>query len=242
MKSGIFHADDWGMSPAINEGILRLAERGWLRSASCMTTAPFLDHRIDDLRRFAANGVEIYLHLNFTYGHPLSSCSERIFFPHKILLTRSLLRLLSRSAVTSEIAAQLERLVQTGLPVAGVNGHHHVHLLPGVSGPLQELMLAKKIERLLVVDDADHPPSRLQTRLFRRVGARHSGIQEVPCGYLTAKDLRSSANFFHKLEHGILPLLVHPALWNDFGESEMVDSLQEQRVADLKTIVEYLNA
>ena len=44
-----FAADDWGLSPAINLGILELARRGWLRSVSLIANAPFLHERLDEL-------------------------------------------------------------------------------------------------------------------------------------------------------------------------------------------------
>lgn len=227
------------MSPAINEGIVELARRGRLRSASCVANGAYLEHRLDEL---VASGVEIYLHLNFTYGDPLTPSRRRIFHPHKTLLMKSVLGLLPEADVDNEIVAQFERLGALGVPVCGANGHHHVHLLPGLSGPLQKQMLERGMNKLLVLDDPCHSLSHWQTRLFLRGGGLREGVVQVRCGYLLPQDLKTSENFFNKIDRGILPLLVHPALWNDFAESGMTDPLQEQRVNELKTIVEYLNA
>lgn len=236
MEQRIFHADDWGMSPAINEGILELARRRRLRSASCMANAPFLAHRVEELLQF---DVKIYLHLDLTYGQPLTGGT---FYSHKRLLLRSVLGLINSVEVRREATAQLDALLELGLPVEGLNGHHHVHLLPGIAAPVQELMLERGIKKFLLLNDRSHWPSYLQTLIFRCAGLLTPGIEEVRCNYLRPRDLRTRARFYRKVRHGMLPLLIHPALYNDFVESGMTDSLQEQRVHDLRNIVEYLNA
>lgn len=243
----LFHADDWGLSRAINEGILALAERGHLRSASCMANVPYLLHGKDKLLTFARREkVEVYLHLCFTYGRPLTAARSLVqssgnFLSHKALMVRSALGLLREDEVRREIEAQIERVVSCGLPITGVNGHHHIHLLPGICGPLQEIMLQYGVKKLLMAEDLAHRPSFLQTRVFRRMGGLRPGIEPVSCRYLLGRDLRSSKEFFRKIEKGILPLLVHPALWNDFDESGMTDPLRQERVDELQRIVEYLN-
>ncbi len=238
MKRALFHADDWGLSRAVNEGILELAKRGRLRSASCMANQPYLAHRCDEFLALARKGVGIYLHLNFTYGRPLTMARS---IPHKTLLLKSALGLLNEAEVSGEIEAQLGRLLALGFPVEGVNGHHHVHLLPGICGPLQTVMLRHGVKKLLMLDDSGHRPSYLQTRVFRLLGGLKAGIEPVHCGYLLARDLTSQRDFFRKVENGKLPLLVHPALWNDFAECGVTDPLREARVRELKSIVEYLN-
>lgn len=234
MRQGLFHADDWGMSPAINEGILKLARTGRLRSASCIVNGRFHGHKIAELIEHSANGVEIYLHLNLTFGEEFGS--------HKLLLLKSVLGLIDNAQVRNWIDSQLATLKKSGLPVVGVNGHHHVHLLPGVSEPLQQAMLEHGIKKLLVLDDPSHVPSYLQTKLFRRFWGSQPGIDEVSCGYLRPSDLKTRKHFDRKLAQGKLPLLVHPALWNDLDEHGINDSLKQERVSELKTILGYINA
>ncbi len=238
MKKTLFHADDWGLSKAINEGILELAREGRLRSASCMANVPYLEHKSRELLAFARAGVDLYLHLNFTYGQPLTMTHAS---PHKILLLKSALGLLEAHEVRREIEAQFDQLLALGFPVVGVNGHHHVHLLPGICGPLQTVMVERGIKKLLMLDDAGHTPSYLQTRIFQFLGGLKQGIEPVRCGYLLSRNLRTQEDFFRKVQSGTLPLLVHPALWNDFAECGMTDPLRDARVHELKTIVGYLN-
>lgn len=246
MKKALFHADDWGLSPAINHGILELARRRLLRSASCMANVPYLQHGRDELVAYAAEGVEIYLHLCLTYGNPLTSARSLVrssgeFLSHKELILKSALGLLNVDEVRIEIEAQMEHLEELGFPISGVNGHHHVHLLPRIGGLLQEIMTQHGAKKLLMLEDADHRPSFYQTRIFRLLGGLHSGVEPVKCRYLRPADLQSATHFFRKLEGGSLPLLVHPALWNDFDDAGMTDSLRQERVDELRRIVGYLN-
>jgi predicted glycoside hydrolase/deacetylase ChbG (UPF0249 family) len=247
-----FAADDWGLSPAINAGILELAQRGWLRSVSLMANAPFLTERLDELLAF--QDMAFSLHLNFTYGKPLEPAEDvgslvdalsGEFYSHRRLILRGFSGRLRPEDVLREFEAQLRRLRCENVPVTGVDGHHHVHLLPGVAGPLHDALLRRGLSRLRMMTDRRHRASYLQTMLFKHFIAprpRSSALSFEECRYLLPRDLRSRADFHGKLRAaGTAPLLVHPALYNDFADSGMLDQLQNERVHEFKSILKYLN-
>ncbi len=45
----IFCADDWGMSPSINDAIIALIEKKLIYSVSILIDAGFVDYRLDEL-------------------------------------------------------------------------------------------------------------------------------------------------------------------------------------------------
>src|SRR4051812_8488214 len=112
----IFAADDWGFSPAINEAILEFARRGILRSVSCVANAPYVTYQLDELLAYGEkNNLSFSLHLNFTYGRPLSLGGT--FGSHSALLRRCLFGRIDREDVVKEFEAQLMAMRRLGVPV-----------------------------------------------------------------------------------------------------------------------------
>lgn len=246
-----FCADDWGLSPGINLGILELAKKNWLNSVSLIATAPYLTHRLDELLNYSKNGLKLSAHLNLTYGSPLStgdSVASLIdpatgqFFSLKRLLLNCISGKIHRADLKTELQLQLDGLKQLGVKIDSVNGHHHVHLLPGVYPVLKELLQYNKIQKLRIMVDPDHPMSFLQSHCFKRFLWDHGdGFQLEECRYLVRKNLRDQKSFQRKLTLPGGPLLVHPALFDDFAETAMSDNLQADRITEFESIVRYLS-
>jgi len=128
-------ADDFGLTPAISHGIADLARRGRLTAVSCLTngarwpeTAPLL--------AAVPPSIDRGLHFNLTEGEPLSAELRRHWpgFPALArLIVAAHLGRLPLPAIASEWQAQWQRLVDaTGAAPNFVDGHQHVHHLPGV--------------------------------------------------------------------------------------------------------------
>ena len=128
-------ADDFGLAPAISSGIARLAREQRLTEVSCITNSP---HWTDDsaLLRDLPASVNIGLHLNLTEGRPLSPQLARHWpqlpgLPR--LIAQAHLRGLPKSALRSELHAQIAAFIDTvGAVPTFIDGHQHVHHLPGV--------------------------------------------------------------------------------------------------------------
>ena len=118
-------ADDFGMEPSVNEGILRLVEAGRLGAVTCMVEHARPGARAP--RRSRALAGPDRRRAPPRPRHPLGA------------RTRSRSRPAGRSASSTRPghpgpgAAQLDRFEQAyGAPPALVDGHHHVHqLAPG---------------------------------------------------------------------------------------------------------------
>jgi len=134
----ILCADDYALSPGVSRGILELIGRGRLSATGCMTVSPFWPEHALALRPWAGR-VDVGLHLTLTGHRPLGPmlrlAPEGRLPPLGRLLRLALARRLDADEITAEVARQIERFRQAfGAPPAFIDGHQHVHLLPGVRG------------------------------------------------------------------------------------------------------------
>ena len=128
-------ADDFGLAPGISAGIARLAHAQRLSAIGCITNSPHWE-ACTALLKHLPDTVDVGLHLNFTEGRPLSTRLAR-HWPHlpglARLIAQAHLRLLPLSQVRNEVHAQLAAFNNAlGRPPAFIDGHQHVHHLPGL--------------------------------------------------------------------------------------------------------------
>ncbi len=170
MTAPILCADDFAMTRGISDGILALAEAGRLSATSAMVNMPHwpaVAERAVALRdRFALG-----LHLNLTFGAPLGRLPK--FAPAGTLpppdrvVARAVSRAIDAQEVADEIARQLDRFeTVAGVPPDFIDGHHHVHALPGIRAALADV-LGRRFSAggPLVRDPADAPAAILRRRL-----------------------------------------------------------------------------
>ncbi len=128
-------ADDFGLTPGISAAIARLARANCITAISCITnsphwqsSAPLLDH--------LPEVVDVGLHINLTAGRPLSLQLAEIWprLPAlSVLMSRAHLHLLPLAALASEVQAQVAAFsAATGGSPRYLDGHQHVHHLPGI--------------------------------------------------------------------------------------------------------------
>lgn len=139
-------ADDYGLHPAVNRGIERLAGRGCVTGVSVMTHP---DASLADVGRLRDTGVRCGLHLVFVEERPVEDPGRLpgLVDAHGRLPRsyRHLMAALTRApwiarAMAREAAAQLSRYRSLGLPLDFINSHQHVHLLPPVWWALRPLL------------------------------------------------------------------------------------------------------
>ncbi len=114
-------ADDYGIAPGVGRAIRDLLDRGRLSATSCMVVSP----------DFAAEGpllapyvgrADIGLHLTLTQERSLGR-----------LMLAAYTGRLDRQATAAEVEGQIARFTRVmGRPPDFIDGHQHVHLLPGV--------------------------------------------------------------------------------------------------------------
>jgi chitin disaccharide deacetylase len=140
-------ADDYGLSDDINEAILKLCQAKKLSAVSCMAVLERCTGKsLAELRRCEAT-VDIGLHFCLTdEGLPLSSpCSgarPRIFDSFGHLLRLALVGQVSAEEITSQVSTQYYLFSEKcGRRPDFIDGHLHVHQLPGVRKGLLDFIL-----------------------------------------------------------------------------------------------------
>jgi predicted glycoside hydrolase/deacetylase ChbG (UPF0249 family) len=122
-------ADDYGLDPGVNEGIARLAESGRLQAVSAMVGAPAFRNGVAALARLGERDIDIGLHFDLTQ-FPLRESASGL----GRIIAASLTGRISPDRVGTEFRAQLDAFESAlGRPPDFVDGHQHVHQLPGIA-------------------------------------------------------------------------------------------------------------
>lgn len=134
-------ADDYGISPAVNEGIRELILRGRINATSVMTAAPsFTRGEAVPLTILSAGSQQIAIGLHVTLTAPFRPLSsgygplrDGTFLPLKATLRAAILRRLKPQKIAVEIGAQIKAFTAAfGRPPDFIDGHQHVHIFPQV--------------------------------------------------------------------------------------------------------------
>jgi predicted glycoside hydrolase/deacetylase ChbG (UPF0249 family) len=136
-------ADDFGLAPGISAGIARLAQAQRLSAVSCITNSPHWEASAPLLAGLPAS-VDTGLHINLTEGRPLSPRLAKLWprLPSlPTLILRAHLGGLPRAELRSEVHAQLAAFrAATGAAPKFIDGHQHVHHLPGLRGIILDMV------------------------------------------------------------------------------------------------------
>lgn len=133
--------DDFGLHAGVNDAALALAQQGRVSAIGCMVGAPQWRAGAQALRGVDPARADIGLHLDLTEHAMLAGLRRPL--PHWLL--RAYAGALDRSLVRREIDAQLDAFAGAlGRAPAFVDGHQHVHQLPGVREPLLEALRARR--------------------------------------------------------------------------------------------------
>lgn len=144
MRQVVLCADDFGLTEGVSRGILDLAHMGRLSATSAMTNRPWWPRLGPELD--AKDGrLGIGLHLTLTLGEPLGSmrrlAPDGVFPGLSEVLRGAFLQQLPLNEIAAEIDRQLIAFeVVRGGPPDFVDGHQHVHVLPGIRGRLLRVL------------------------------------------------------------------------------------------------------
>jgi len=138
------HADDFGKSSAVNQGVLCAFQAGVVTATAIMANGGAADEASQLAR--AHPSLAVGLHINLTEGRPLrpparvhSLVDHHGFFRHKnAFFSRCLAGMVQGYQVRDEILAQIEWAMARGLKPGHVNAHHHIHVLPVVAEAIAE--------------------------------------------------------------------------------------------------------
>ena len=177
-------ADDYALTPGVSRGILEMLAAGRLTAVSVMVTEPGWPAAAGELRPFLSS-ADIGLHFNLTLGSPLGAMpgfGASSNFPALALLVRS--ALLGRLPVTeigAEIARQIDAFTQHfGRLPDYVDGHQHVHALPGIRDALLRTLREQGLAGRLWLRD---PSDRWDAILARPLKGKALAVAALSAGF-----------------------------------------------------------
>jgi predicted glycoside hydrolase/deacetylase ChbG (UPF0249 family) len=202
-------ADDYGLSPGIDAAIAGLVQAGRLGAFSCLSNGPAWSRdaaAVAGLRSQAQAG----LHFNLTEGRPLSPALARLWpklLPLPRLLVDAHLGRLPLAAVADELAAQWQAFVAaSGVAPDFIDGHQHVHHLPGVRDLLLDWLQRQP----------QPTPVRSTARLAGPAGAIKRWVIEHSGGRALARTLDRQVQP-HRLPYNRLLLGAYDFVAADYG-------------------------
>lgn len=162
-------ADDYAISPGVSRGIVELARAGRLSATSAMSVSPHWPHLAAELG--ALEKVGIGLHLTLTGLGPLGSmpgfAPTGRFPPLGAVVRGAVSGRLPLIEIAREIDRQLDAFeAGLGRPPDFVDGHQHVHALPGIRTMLLAALVKRRLAgRIWLRDPADQAVSILRRRV-----------------------------------------------------------------------------
>jgi predicted glycoside hydrolase/deacetylase ChbG (UPF0249 family) len=172
IRTIVLCADDYAMNEGVSRGILALAEMGRISATSAMTNAPAWPVLAEGLAPLAGR-IGIGLHLTLTWGAPLGA------MPHlaptgrmpriETVISTALRGRLRLGEIAAEIRRQLDSFRDaTGREPDFVDGHQHVHALPGIRQALFAVLAERGLAGRIWLRD---PADRLSAIAARRPAA-----------------------------------------------------------------------
>lgn len=167
----IVSADDFGLSPGVNAGIVTAHREGILTDASLMVSGAAFAEAVELAR--ATPTLSVGLHLVLVQGRasaPPQAVARLVdrdgMFRNQPVLNglRYFFTPGMRAQLACEIRAQLDRYLDTGLPLSHVDGHLNIHMHPTVLAILLELAPQYGIRALRLPRE----PLAISLRLDRR--------------------------------------------------------------------------
>lgn len=140
MKRLIVNADDLGLTEGINQGILHAHRYGMVTSASLMANGKAFEMAVALCG--GAPRMSVGIHLALTQGAPVSPASQirslvdgRGHLPRNpwVLAYRLLTQRASLREIEIELRAQMVKVLRAGIAPTHLDGHQHIHVLPGIS-------------------------------------------------------------------------------------------------------------
>lgn len=140
MKRLIINADDFGLTRLVSQGILDAHYYGIVTSTSLMANGEAFDAAIEMSGR--APRLSVGVHLVLTQGIPVSPAFEiptlvdahgRLFLTLGQFLNRIVTRRISPREIEIELRAQIVKVLGASITPSHLDGHKHLHVLPGIS-------------------------------------------------------------------------------------------------------------
>jgi chitin disaccharide deacetylase len=168
VKQLIVNADDFGLTARVNQAILDAHRDGIVTSTTLMANGAAFDGAVAASRQAPALGVGV--HLNLSEGMPISPSTSiptlvndagQLHLTPGRLLQGIVTHRVNLAEVETELGAQISKVFDSGVWPTHLDGHKHVHVLPGVSDVV--IGLAQEFAIPSVRCPIEKPPDFLAT-------------------------------------------------------------------------------
>jgi predicted glycoside hydrolase/deacetylase ChbG (UPF0249 family) len=146
----IINADDFGLTPGVNRGILRTHDGGVVTSTTLMANAAAFEDAAQLARAHGDRGFGIGCHLVLIDGEPLlaaeqvRSLIESNNGDGEVEFRRSLTSFAAQAVrgrlnaveIEAEAEAQFQKIQSAGIELSHFDAHKHAHLFPSVLKPV----------------------------------------------------------------------------------------------------------
>lgn len=141
------NADDFGISPGVNDAIEKMFRAGSLNSASLICGCGFFDEAVVVAKR--NQDLEVGLHFNLTNG------DARFKDGFLSLLLMSLFnRKTLEEKAEKELRNQISLIEKNGIKLSHIDSHRHIHMIPAIFKIVKKVADEKGITRLRVVNES----------------------------------------------------------------------------------------
>jgi predicted glycoside hydrolase/deacetylase ChbG (UPF0249 family) len=261
LKRLIVTADDVGLHPGMTHGALAAHDGGIVTAVSVSPNGRDFEPAVELLRDRPR--LDVGAHLTLVGERPLSDPARipslvgpdgRLHSKYPAFAARYALGRIRADDLKTELRAQVERLLATGLRVVHLNSHQHLHMLPRVFDVVAELAREYWGRGIPAVRIPNEPeaglsPRGLQLLALNALGRRARGRISAPdrtvgvlaAGRLTAAALRRALDQVEGTP-GIAELVCHPGLggaelardyaWG-YGWDEETAALRDPALPDL---------
>jgi predicted glycoside hydrolase/deacetylase ChbG (UPF0249 family) len=201
----IVNADDFGLTPGVDAGILLAHRHGIVTSTTVIVTQP-----IDRDRMAAAldTALGIGLHVNLTLGRPLTGGRSLVGDDGRFI--RDARRAAARARVGDverEIEAQIERFVALARRApTHLDSHHHI----GLHEPVRDVLLAAA-RRLGIPVRSQNAEARARARSAGLATPDHFFGESGPAAYWTPARVRARLG---TLPAGVSEFMTHPGRYD----------------------------
>ena len=264
MKQLIVNADDFGLHTQINKGIIKGFQEGFITSTSLMCSAPAFAEAAELALANPALGVGI--HLTLVGGVAPAAAPEKVrslldedevFLPDYVAFASRFYRGgVKMSELETELCAQIERGLATGIKITHIDSHQHTHVLPIISDLVVKLCCKYNIKKIRNPHEVYFFDGGFSAGMGRKIGraglsfcasmamrkAKAAGLScpEHFFGMLAGGNLNAAlvGDIIKSLPEGVSEIMTHPGLnadilgrqftWHYHWEDELQAFLAEE--------------
>jgi len=270
VKNLIVNADDLGWTDGVNRGILEAFHHGIVTSTSLLANGAAFAAGVQAAR--STPGLGVGVHLNLSDGPPvadreivtslLNDEGEFAGGPESLLLRRARRGLLL-AEVENEWDAQIQKVRDAGIAPTHVDGHKHVHMLPGLFEIALKLAKRHDIGAIRVSLEASNLRAALASGSKQNAGVVMKQGMQARGLKLLARDAREQAErasistadyfcgiaqtgeltregveqFVKSLPEGTTELMCHPG-YADAALRKTQTRLQDSRQTELQILTD----